>query len=182
MVNAAEAAAGFVHPAAPPAMSRTGKSATIAIVNSANVGARAPTARSSAAMPGASPSPQRRRWRLADGAYTVKADVSNKAGNLAVEASQALVIDETDDHWTGGAGGNWSTASNWASGSPTSTMNARLDFSGTYTVTSSSNVTINGLSSIPTVTLNIQGGTFTVANFAGQGPANCVWRYFCHRQ
>ena len=49
-------------------------------------------------------------------------------------------------------------------------MNARLDFPGTYTVTSSSNVTINGLSSIPTVTLSIQGGTFTVANFAGQGP------------
>ena len=168
VVNAAEAAAGFAIGGTTSNV-EDGQIATIAIVNSANVvlDTYSPIVSGNAWSITVTPT---QALALADGAYTVKADVSNKAGNLAVEASQALVIDETDDHWTGGAGGNWSTASNWASGLPTSTMNARLDFSGTYTVTSSSNVTINGLSSIPTVTLNIQGGTFTVANFAGQGP------------
>ena len=41
---------------------------------------------------------------------------------------------------------------------------------GTYTVTSSGNVTIDTLSSIPTATLSITGGTFAVTNFTGQGP------------
>ena len=42
--------------------------------------------------------------------------------------------------------------------------------SGTYTVTSSASVTVNELISISTATLDIIGGTFTVTNFAGQGP------------
>ena len=166
IVNAAEAAAGFSIQGTTTGVA-DGQIATITIVNSANTVLFTfnPVVSGNAwsvTVPGSD--------HLPDGSYTIKADVSDGVGNQAPEASQALTVDETDDHWTGGAGGNWATASNWASGVPTSTMTARLDFPGTYTVTSSSNVTINGLSSIPTVTLSIQGGTFTVANFAGQGP------------
>ncbi len=49
-------------------------------------------------------------------------------------------------------------------------MTAELDLGGTYTVTSSGTVTVNGLSSTPTASLKITSGSFTVTNFAGQGP------------
>ncbi len=75
------------------------------------------------------------------------------------------------DDWTGAANdGNWSTAGNWNNGVPTSMMTAELDLGGTYNVTSSGTVTVNGLGGSPTATLNIAGGNFTVTNYAGQGP------------
>ena len=138
VVNAAEAAAGFAINGTTTNV-EDGQTATIVIVNSSNaiVDTYTPTVTGNAWTVNVTPG---QAQALADGSYSVKADVSNHAGNAATEAIQALIVDETDDHWTGGAGGNWATASNWASGVPTSTMTARLDFPGTYTVTSSSNV------------------------------------------
>ena len=74
------------------------------------------------------------------------------------------------DHWTSSSGGNWTTASDWSSGVPSSTTNAALDATGTYTVTSSGNVTVNSLSGASTATLDVTGGTFTVTSFTGGGP------------
>ena len=88
---------------------------------------------------------------LADSIYTVTADISDKAGNPATEATQIITVTESVDDWTGAAGnGNWATAGNWDNGVPTSAMTAKLNLGGTFTVTSSSSVTVNGLISTPT--------------------------------
>ena len=81
-----------------------------------------------------------------------------------------LVQNPNQDDWTNSSGGAWTTAGNWDHGVPTATTTALLNAAGTYTVTSSQNVTIDTLSSIATATLSITGGTFTVTNFTGQGP------------
>ena len=80
------------------------------------------------------------------------------------------MTDTNEDDWINASGGDWSTASNWDNGVPTSTTTAELNVSGTYTVISSASVTVNELISISTATLDITGGTFTVTDFAGQGP------------
>src|SRR5262249_52317451 len=80
------------------------------------------------------------------------------------------VQNPNQDDWINVSGGPWTTASNWDHGVPTSTTTALLNAAGTYTVTSSGNVTIDTLSSISTATLSITGGIFMVTNFTGQGP------------
>ena len=93
----------------------------------------------------------------------------SSAGTSASNNS-ITVTDTNEDVWINASGGDWSTASNWDNGVPTSTTTAELNASGTYTVTSSASVTVNELISISTATLDIIGGTFTVTDFAGQGP------------
>ena len=76
----------------------------------------------------------------------------------------------TPDNWNQTTG-NWATAADWSTGAlPGATNEAVLGGSTAYTVTSSGAVTVNELISTPTSTLDITGGTFTVANYAGQGP------------
>ena len=91
VVNAAEAAAGFVIHGTTTGVA-DGQTATITIVNSANAVLFSfnPVVTGNAwsvTVPGSD--------HLADGSYTVKADVSDQAGNHAPEASQPLTVDET---------------------------------------------------------------------------------------
>ena len=102
---------------------------------------------------------------------TIAATTTGAEAGTTTESYTLTVNNPNQDNWTGGAGdGNWSTPGNWDKGVPTSTMTADLDAAGTYTVSSSGTVTIAGLISTSTATLDITGGTFTVTNFEGQGP------------
>src|SRR6185312_4808219 len=91
VVNAAEAAAGFVIHGTTTGIA-DGQTATITIVNSANAVLFTfnPVVTGNAwsvTVPGSD--------HLANGSYTVKADVSDQFGNHAPEASQPLTVDET---------------------------------------------------------------------------------------
>jgi hypothetical protein len=76
----------------------------------------------------------------------------------------------TTIHWIA-ASGNWNAPDNWSTSTvPGPLDDAVLDATGTYTVTSSSNVTVNSLSGNSGATLDITAGVFTVNNFGAQGP------------
>ena len=93
-------------------------------------------------------------------------NATDSLGNSATQ--QAIAVNP--DNWIGGTG-NWTTTSDWSlSAVPTSAQTADLGASGSYTVSSSGTVTVSGLVSTPTATLDITGGAFTVADYAGQGP------------
>lgn len=67
------------------------------------------------------------------------------------------------DHWISTAGGSWDTASNWSLGVPAAGYDVKLDAPGTYTVDSTTSVTINDLTVVSGVTLKTEPGTvFTV--------------------
>ena len=67
------------------------------------------------------------------------------------------------DHWTSTAGGSWDTASNWSLGVPSASYDVKLDAPGTYTVDSTTSVTIDDLTVVSGVTLMTDPGTvFTV--------------------
>src|SRR4029077_11974376 len=91
IVNAAEAAAGFAINGTTSGVA-DGQIATITIVNSANTVLFTfnPVVSGNAwsvTVPGTD--------HLPDGSYTIKADVSDGAGNQAPEATQSLTVDET---------------------------------------------------------------------------------------
>ncbi len=121
---------------------------------------------------------------------TLNSDLATLSDTDSTAGSDSLVVNATDsfnnkasqqtiavtaqnpnqDNWTSSSGGDWATASDWDNGLPISTSIADLDAGGSYTVISSGPVTINELLSTSTAKLNITGGTFTVADYAGQGP------------
>ena len=102
---------------------------------------------------------------------SISAITTGAEAGTTTENYTLTVNNPNQDDWTGGAGdGNWATSGNWDKGVPTSTMTADLDLAGSYTVTSAGTVTVNGLVSTATATLDVTGGTFTVTNFTGQGP------------
>ena len=113
----------------------------------------------------------------ANGVFTATLD-SSVVENETVQAVIGGTVDETvqvnfvtpPDHWTNHSGGSWTTGGNWSSGVPGSTSTAAIDASGTYTVTSSTDVQVATLTSAAQATLDITGGNFTVTNYAGQGP------------
>ena len=69
-------------------------------------------------------------------------------------------------HWTNGSGGAFGTAGNWNNGAgpvPGPSDTAAIDAAGTYTVTSSQNQEVSGLTTTSTVTLAVANNTsFTV--------------------
>jgi hypothetical protein len=76
----------------------------------------------------------------------------------------------TTIHWLNGINGNWTTASDWSTGTVPGVGNgASLDASGSYTVTSAADQTVYSLTTIATATLNVTSGTFTVLNGTGAG-------------
>ncbi|WP_433996197.1 FecR domain-containing protein [Bradyrhizobium japonicum] len=67
------------------------------------------------------------------------------------------------DHWTDATGGTWNDASNWSLGVPAANYDVKLDAPGTYTVDSTTSVTIEDLTVASGVTLKTEPGTvFTV--------------------
>jgi len=73
--------------------------------------------------------------------------------------------------WSTGVDGSWNDGSKWDAGSPPGASDdAQILASGTYTVTSTSNVTVNTLSTGQGVTLSIANNIFTIANGTGGIP------------
>lgn len=77
--------------------------------------------------------------------------------------------------WLNPVSGDFNTPSDWSTGTiPSSTDDAVFNASGTYTVTSSSDVTVNSLSTNMPSTLSVRfligsGTTFTMTNGTGTG-------------
>jgi hypothetical protein len=72
--------------------------------------------------------------------------------------------------WKKGISGNWTTATDWSTGTvPGATDTAHLSATGTYTVTSSANVTIDILTTVKNATLDIAAGDFDVLAGTGAG-------------
>ncbi len=90
VVNAAEAAAGFTIQGSTSGVA-DGQTATIVIVNSSNVVVDTYTPTVSGNAWSINVTAQQAQ-ALANGSYTVKADVSDQAGNAANEASQGLTV------------------------------------------------------------------------------------------
>ncbi|QQO19548.1 FecR domain-containing protein [Bradyrhizobium diazoefficiens] len=81
---------------------------------------------------------------------------SDGAGGTIVEIAPT-------DEWTNPAGGDWNVASNWSLGVPAASYDVKLDATGTYTVDSTTSVTIDDLTVASGVTLLTEPGTvFTV--------------------
>ena len=105
----------------------------------------------------------------ANGVFTATLD-STAVQNETITATIDGTITETTtvdfvsagDHWTNHAGGDWSVAGNWSDGVPNLTDAALIDASGTYTVTSSSDVSVSSLSTVAGATFDITAGTMTV--------------------
>ncbi len=81
------------------------------------------------------------------------------AGPLATQAAARLNLQSgstCDDSWATGVSGTWSTAADWSTGKvPSSTQNACITASGTYTVT------LNGGQSVGALTLGDGGSSGT---------------------
>ncbi|MBR1131477.1 FecR domain-containing protein [Bradyrhizobium iriomotense] len=79
------------------------------------------------------------------------------------DGAGGTVVEIASDHWTNPAGGDWNTASNWSLGVPAASYDVQLDAPGTYTVDSTTSVTIQSLTVNSGVTLLTEPGTvFTV--------------------
>ena len=74
------------------------------------------------------------------------------------------------DNWTNGGGDLvFSNRLNWSSGVPMSSSIANINAIGTYTVTSSVNETVLAITTIPTATLDLTGGSLTALAGTGVG-------------
>ena len=98
---------------------------------------------------------------LADGTITSSLAVStDTAGNTFTAVSGTSATLTQLDHWTNTSGGNWTTASSWATWNgthavPTGTIDADFDKSGTYTVS------INSADTAYALLLNDSGATIS---------------------
>jgi hypothetical protein len=72
--------------------------------------------------------------------------------------------------WENSLGGDFAGAANWNSGTvPGSSDIAAITLSGTYTVSSSEDETVYGLTTATGATLDVTGGIFTITNGTGSG-------------
>jgi hypothetical protein len=72
--------------------------------------------------------------------------------------------------WKKGVSGDWTTASDWSTGNvPGAADQASLSAIGTYTVTSSANVSVYSLTTAAGATLDIAGGNFAALAGTGAG-------------
>ncbi|MEA2163027.1 MAG: large repetitive protein [Thermoanaerobaculia bacterium] len=96
-------------------------------------------------------------------------------GGSATSAGTFTVL--PSNHWVNSSGGNWSVGSNWSNGVPTSSTNAIIDATGTYTVTLDTAATVASLTvgggtsgtqtlSIPSPTLSLSGASTIAINGA----------------
>ncbi|WP_210253114.1 Ig-like domain-containing protein, partial [Beijerinckia sp. L45] len=93
VVNASEAAAGFT--ISGTSLGADGQTATITIVDGTNAVKDTYTVPVAAGGSWTANVTAAQAQALADGTYTMKADVSDLAGNPAIEATRALTVDET---------------------------------------------------------------------------------------
>jgi hypothetical protein len=72
--------------------------------------------------------------------------------------------------WASGTSGDFAVAANWTpAGVPGSSNDVQISPSGTYTVTSTANETVNSLTTAAGATLLISAGTFTINNGTDSG-------------
>src|SRR5688500_13644735 len=82
--------------------------------------------------------------------------------DLAASASETVV--PCDVSWTNAAGGTWSTATNWSTGTvPTASQNVCITMNGPYTVNvygavTAKSITIGAPDNTGVVTVNVQVG------------------------
>jgi hypothetical protein len=75
----------------------------------------------------------------------------------------AVTVVQNGSHWVAGSG-NFNTAADWnPQGVPGATSAAIIDAAGTYTVTASTNETVDTLTVAANAKLVVSGGTFTVS-------------------
>ncbi len=81
----------------------------------------------------------------------------------------AVIVSANAAHWGAGSG-NFNTATGWSPQHvPGATDNVVVDAAGTYTVTASTNETVNTLAVAANAKLVVSAGTFTVSNGSGPG-------------
>jgi serralysin len=109
---------------------------------------------------------------LPTGVYTVTAGIQDQIGNNA-QATEKLTVENTLGAvatWAAGVSGDFATAANWTpAGVPGSGTDVQISPSGTYTVTSTANETVNSLTTPAGATLLISAGTFTISNGTHSG-------------
>jgi fibronectin-binding autotransporter adhesin len=77
------------------------------------------------------------------------------------------------DTWLSTSGGDFATAADWSTGTvPGASDNALFTKTGSYTVTSEANETVNSVQMVQGVTLAINGGTFQMTAGSGTGTDN----------
>jgi hypothetical protein len=107
---------------------------------------------------------------LVDGTITSSLAVSaDPAGNAFTPVAGPKLTLSQLDHWVKSASGNWTTATDWSNGVPSSTLDAVVDSSGTYTVALSNSDSAYGLivnDASATVADN-SGGTLTLGGGSG---------------
>jgi hypothetical protein len=107
-------------------------------------------------------------WAIASGAMAVgvhmfSAEAMDVAGNVGPHSAPlALTIEPTTQvHWVGGSG-NFNTVTDWEpEGIPTAADTVFLDAPGTYTVTASTNETVQAATVEAGARLVVSAGTFT---------------------
>src|ERR1019366_962208 len=112
-INAAEAAAGITISGTTTG-AESGQTITVKIVDGSHQTVDSYTATAGSGSWSVSVT-QAQAQALADGTYTVTADVSDAAGNPALEATQSITVAENArvDTWTGNTSNNWSDSGNW---------------------------------------------------------------------
>jgi autotransporter-associated beta strand protein/probable HAF family extracellular repeat protein len=117
---------------------------------------------------------------LADGTITSSLAVNvDTAGNTFTAVPGTDVTLTQLDHWSNTSGGNWTTASSWATWNgthavPTGTIDADFDKSGTYTVkiTTADTAYALLLKAAGTTISDNSGGTLTLAGTGGSSNPN----------
>ncbi len=97
---------------------------------------------------------------------TFTVDAASTAESAAAFQSFAVADTETQPaHWLNPTSGDFADASNWSNGAvPAVADNAVITATGSYTVTSTANESVHSIDLGANVTLDVGGGTFTIAN------------------
>src|SRR5262249_5126461 len=114
VIDAAEAGAGFTV-SGTTVGAEAGRTVTVKILDSSNNLWANITTTTAGNGSWSAPVAAAQAQVLADGSYTVTADVSDAAGNPANEARQSVTVAQID-HWIRLGSGNWfwGTTSNWS--------------------------------------------------------------------
>jgi hypothetical protein len=98
---------------------------------------------------------------------------TNALGQLVAQADQVILLTPTSElppiiQWLG-LSGDFANGVNWGGGVVPSGAEVLINGSGTYTVTSAADETVNSLATASGVTLDITGGMFTFLNGTDSG-------------
>ena len=109
---------------------------------------------------------------LAAGANSIVAKDTDVAGNTGSSAAAVVyTLNTTSDQWINANGGSWydtaNASINWAFGIPFSDENVSINTATTSNVTVASDTLVSTFATVAGSTLEITGGTFTIADGTG---------------